>query len=169
MYVIDSQLTLKVMMASLGFTQCVTFLQLVYAGARPNWTSNNIFSSHCNSSFSHPDFGCALVVFVPSYTFFCWRERAKQISHSYTVGCNMFSIVSVIFAIILIQFINYVTGTAFAINMAMSVLICLFALTLLSFLDGRMEMALRTLSSKGESQSHQIKWIFLILCIFLFL
>jgi hypothetical protein len=103
MYVaLDSTIATKVMMATLIVTQCFTFLQLLYSGGRPYWTTNSVSSSNCLESFNHPDIGFALLVFIPAYSYYCWRQRFKDSVHSYHNKCNIFGIIAVVFAIMLV-------------------------------------------------------------------
>jgi hypothetical protein len=82
MYVLEWAIAGKVMVGSLAVLQGLTFLQLVYAGSRPYWTSPAVFASHCNPSFGHPDLASTLLVFVPLYAYYCWGERRKLLAHS---------------------------------------------------------------------------------------
>lgn len=168
-YFMDSTLASKIALITLSFIQCITFLQLFYAGARPHWTNSNVFSSCCHKGFSHPDMGSALLFLVPTYILYCWRESGKDTRHSYRQNCKPFGIIAIVFAIVLVLFVNYVTGSVFCINMALSLLICLLSLTFLSFINNKVDKSLSLLTNKQQYSSHQVKWIFFVISAFLFI
>lgn len=165
----DWAIAAKIGVVTLAIIQVVTFLQLIYKGSRPAWTSSSIFESWCLQGYGHPNLGCILLVVIPAYTYYCWRNRFKDLIYSYRNKCNVFGILALIFSIFLIQFLNYATGNVFLINIALSGLCCIFLFILLSFLDSRIDSALKGLTEKANFKGLQVKWIFFILISVLFL
>ena len=169
MYVIfDSKIAAKVMTACFSIVMIVTFFQLLYQGARPFWTSNGIKSSACLRNYNHPDLGSILLMFLPAYTYYSWRQKNRSFIDSSQNKCNNFGVFAVVALTLLVFFLNYVTGTVFVFNICFSSLFAIVFFIVLTFLNNKMDQSLKALLYRKTSQSSEIKWLFFILFSVLF-
>jgi hypothetical protein len=72
---VSAFLATKIMFMTNALIYGVSFIQMIYKGARPFWTSENILASGCMNSFSHPSLGVIVMFFIPFYSYYCWNKR----------------------------------------------------------------------------------------------
>lgn len=115
----DSFIATKVIYVSLGSIYFISLLQLLYVGARPFWANEQIFSSSCIQSYNHPSLGLILVLFVPFYTYYCWKKKKNQMSSTplkYIIAGLCLGVFTFV-----VQFLNYSIGMIYIISIVMSV------------------------------------------------
>lgn len=156
------------MTATFGIIMIVAFFQLLYQGARPFWTSDGVKSSACLRNYNHPDLGSILLIFLPAYTYYSWRQKNRSFLESPRNKCNNFGVFAVAALTLLIFFLNYVTGTVFIFNICFSSLFAIVFFIVLTFLNNKMDQSLKLLLHRKTSQSSEIKWLFFILFSILF-
>lgn len=69
----DAILATKLLYVSMSSIYVISVLQMFYTGSRPFWEEKNILSSKCLPSYNHPSLGFILIMFIPIYTYYCWR------------------------------------------------------------------------------------------------
>ena len=126
----DAFLTTKLIYVTMAVIYLISLLQLFYGGARPFWTTDSILSSACLNGYSHPSLGFILSMFVPYYGFYCWKKKSKGMFVGGMSRGELIIAIGVFVVMGVIQFINYLTGTVFLLNLAMSV-ICFLLLMMI--------------------------------------
>lgn len=124
----------KFMYTTFAIIYAVSLIQIIYAGARPYWVSDSIFASVCSNNFSHPSLGLIIMAFILFYLKYCLQQSYVD-DHITTNNKNDIIYIFGVFIItFVIQFINYVSGIIFIINIALStVFLLVFILMCVSF------------------------------------
>ena len=127
---VDAFIATKILYVTMAVIYLVSMLQLFYGGERPFWSTEGILASGCMNGYSHPYLGFILMMFVPYYSFYCWKKKSVEIFLG-TMSTKEIVISIAFFVVIgVVQFINYLTGMIYLINLAVS-LICFVLLMMI--------------------------------------
>jgi len=122
----DALLATKITYVSMFTIYLISVLQMFYASPRPFWNDSTILSSRCLQSYNHPSLGLILLTFVPCYAYYCYQKQAnkqyeRKVWHVVLMGVFVFVVLGV-------QFLNYLIGTMYIINIGMSLVISVLIL-----------------------------------------
>lgn len=140
---LDAFLTTKLIYVTMAVIYLISLLQLFYGGARPFWTTNTILSSACLNGYSHPSIGFILSMFVPYYGYYCWKKKSKGIFIGGMSRGELITAIGLFVVIGVIQFINYLTGSVFLLNLAMSVICFLLLMMIVISTNGVLDQVLK--------------------------
>ena len=159
----DSFLASKLLYIMMIIIYVVTVIQIFYAGPRPFWSSNDILTSSCLPSYSHPHLGLIMMVFLPCYGYFSWEKKLSNISlkgsktkHIF-LGVLMFVITGVI------QFMNYFTGTVYLINIVTGIIIGTLLFMIVISGESLFEKSIKQVTIlKTNAKKFLFSWVLLI-------
>jgi hypothetical protein len=124
MYVsFDALLTTKILFITMFSIYLVTVIQMLYAGSHPFWSDNRILSSYCLQAYNHPSMGVILMTFIPCYSYYVWTRKGNLFVKENTPIKHIFAGIGLVVLVIVIQFINYMVGLIYLINIAMSLVV----------------------------------------------
>lgn len=148
---------------SFGLIYLISVIQMFYAGPRPFWYSDKVLASSCLSSFNHPSLGFILMIFVPFYTYQCWRKKPNvNVGESIPKKHKILGAALVLFSLG-IQFVNYILGTMYLINIAMSVVIGTLLLMVAISANPLIDKAIKKSTVlKTDAKKYIFYWLLLI-------
>jgi hypothetical protein len=147
----------------MGLIYLVSVIQMFYTGARPYWTSADILSSRCLESYNHPSLGLILIIFVPYYTYYCFKKKSGNvfISPINTKDLTIFIIAVVL--ILFIQFMNYFIGTIFIINIAISIVFSALIIMIMISINNLVDKTIKKSTViKLDAKKYVFYWLLLI-------
>lgn len=123
---VDALLAIKITYVSMFTIYFISVLQMFYASPRPFWNDSSILSSRCLQSYNHPSLGLILLTFVPCYTYYCYKKKGD--SEYERKIWHIILMVVFVFIVLGIEFLNYLMGTMYIINIGMSLVISVLVL-----------------------------------------
>lgn len=165
MYVaFDALVATKVIFVSLATVYFVSVIQLFYEGARPFWANKEILASCCLQSYNHPSLGLILTTFVPFYSYYSWRTKVGGHA-TRTPMAHIIAGITIAVIAFLTQFLDYMTGTMFIINIVMSLVISILLTLIAIACNGIIEGAVRKSTIlKTDAKKYVFYWL-LIICL----
>ena len=159
----DALLASKVAYVSLGLIYLVSVIQMFYQGPRPFWYGEKVLTSSCLSAFNHPSLGLILMIFVPMYTYQCWRKKpnssvGESIPKKHKICAGI-----LVTGSLAIQFVNYLLGTMYLINIAMSLVIGTLLLMVAFTANPLIDKAIKKSTVlKTDAKKYIFYWLLLI-------
>ena len=151
------------MYVTFGLIYLISVLQMLYSGARPFWTNDNVLTSSCQASYNHPSLGLILMLFLPFYIYYCSK---KKIGRAFlgTIPQKDLILGSVtLLVILLIQFFNYLLGMLYIVNIVMS---CIFFILIFMCLVGANSFFEKLIKKstilKTDAKKYIFYWLLLI-------
>ena len=159
----DSYLTTKILYSTMAAIYLISLVQMFYGGGRPFWTNNEILGSDCLSNYSHPSLGLILSLYIPYYTFYCWKKKSGNLFLGNMRTSEMVVFICLFIAIGFTQFLNYFGGNIFLINIALGV-ICSLVMVMISIaLNGVIDKAIKKSTIiQVDAKKYVFYWLLLI-------
>jgi hypothetical protein len=153
----------KVMYVTMGIIYLVSVLQMLYAGARPFWASEEVLSSSCMSSYNHPSIGLILLLFLPLYIYYCSKKKVGK-AFMGTIPQKTLILGSVVVLLALfVSFLNYFLGLMYIINIIMSLIFVVLLLMVLVTANSILENLLKKSTIlKTDAKKYVFYWLLLI-------
>jgi hypothetical protein len=118
----NSFVAAKVMYVSMALIYLVSVVQMFYSGARPFWEDNSVLSASCQPSYTHPSLGLILMLILPLYFYYCSKKKIGRAFLGTIPRKDVILGTVVLLVTLLVQFMNYLLGMTYIINITMSLI-----------------------------------------------
>lgn len=137
-----------------------SFLQLIYAGPRPFWISENIFSASCLPAFNHPSRGTFLFSFVVAYAYFLFLERSSsRTSVPFNLRDYLIKFSLLIFMLV-VELGDFCLGQQHLVSIALGFVYFVAVYCLLRFLNSHVDSLVRRSTIMTiESKRYSFYWL----------
>lgn len=147
-------------MAVIYFTSVI---QMFYAGSRPYWANDHILASSCIQSYNHPSIGLILMTFVPYYAYYAWTKKNNLKIGTKTPLKHILIGIGLGVLILVTQFLNYMIGIMYIINIAMSLVISTLFLMIVIAGNSVIEEALKKSTIlRTDAKKYVFYWLLFI-------
>jgi len=158
---VDALLATKITYVSMFTIYFISLLQMFYASPRPFWNDSSILSSRCLQSYNHPSLGLILSSFVPCYTYYCYKKKVNE-QYERKIWHIIFIIVFIFF-VLGVQFLNYLIGTMYIINIVMSLVISVLVLMVVIAANSIITELIKKVSIlKMDAKKYVFYWLLFI-------
>ena len=140
---VDALMTTKLLYVTMMVIYVVSLLQLFYGGERPFWSTDSIFASGCMNGYSHPYLGFILMMFIPYYGFYCWKKRSGEMFAGSMSTKELVVSIALFVVIGVLQFINYMTGMVYLVNLALSIICFLMLMMIMISINSVLDQILK--------------------------
>ena len=167
---VDSLMTSKILYTTMAVIYLISLLQLFYGGERPFWSTDSILASGCMNGYSHPYLGFILMIFLPYYTFYCWKKKSGELFVG-TMKTKEIVLSVIIFVIVgVIQFINYLTGMVYLINLALSIICFLLLMMIMISINSPLDQIIKKSTIiQVDAKKYVFYWLLFICLLMTFI
>lgn len=95
------------------------------------------------NGYSHPYLGFILLMFVPYYSFYCHKKKSGQIFTGILTPKQIAIWLTIFIITGVLQFINYLTGMIYLINIALSIITFLLLMMIMISINSPLDQIIK--------------------------
>ena len=110
------------------------------------------------------------MVFVPFYGYYSWKKKSDHLGLVGSYGRHLFFVIGVIIFTGVVQFMNYMIGITYIINIGMSLVVCALLFMLIFSGDSILDRAIiKSTILKTDAKKYIFYWFLFIVFLYTFI